>query len=85
MEGMKKIASLFLILFAVVISGCSLPGQESESVACTLEAKLCSDGSAVVREGPNCEFAECPPVTLCNDGSVCPFEIPSDSIGVEVN
>jgi hypothetical protein len=28
--------------------------------ACTLEAKLCPDGSYVSRTGPNCEFAECP-------------------------
>lgn len=28
--------------------------------ACTLEAKLCSDGSSVGRTGPNCEFAPCP-------------------------
>lgn len=29
-------------------------------VACTLEAKICPDGSAVGRQGPNCEFSECP-------------------------
>ncbi len=29
-------------------------------VACTMEAKLCPDGSAVGRVGPNCEFAPCP-------------------------
>ena len=29
-------------------------------VACTMEAKLCPDGSAVGRTGPNCEFAPCP-------------------------
>ena len=28
--------------------------------ACTQEAKLCPDGSAVSRTGPNCEFAACP-------------------------
>jgi hypothetical protein len=28
-------------------------------VACTEEAKLCPDGSAVGRTGPNCEFAPC--------------------------
>jgi hypothetical protein len=28
--------------------------------ACTLEAKLCPDGSSVGREGPNCEFKACP-------------------------
>jgi hypothetical protein len=32
----------------------------SGSVACTLEAKLCPDGSHVSRTGPNCEFAPCP-------------------------
>ncbi len=29
-------------------------------IACTMEAKLCSDGSYVGRTGENCEFAECP-------------------------
>src|SRR3989344_3880885 len=28
--------------------------------ACTMEAKICPDGSAVGRTGPNCEFAACP-------------------------
>lgn len=28
-------------------------------VACTMEARICPDGSAVGRTGPNCEFAEC--------------------------
>lgn len=32
-------------------------------VACTMEAKLCPDGSYVGRTGPNCEFAACPPET----------------------
>ena len=30
------------------------------TVACTMEAKICPDGSSVGRVGPNCEFAECP-------------------------
>lgn len=30
------------------------------SVACTQEAKICPDGTAVGRSGPNCEFAACP-------------------------
>ncbi len=30
--------------------------------ACTMEAMLCPDGSAVGRSGPNCEFAPCPEV-----------------------
>jgi len=33
---------------------------DSGQTACTQEAKLCPDGSAVGRTGPNCEFAVCP-------------------------
>jgi hypothetical protein len=29
-------------------------------VACTMDAKLCPDGSYVGRVPPNCEFAQCP-------------------------
>jgi len=32
------------------------------NLACTEEAKLCPDGSAVARTGPHCEFAPCPPI-----------------------
>lgn len=31
-----------------------------EPTACTLDAKMCPDGSYVGRIGPNCEFAACP-------------------------
>lgn len=41
---------------AVLPSPTTLP----TSTVCTLEAKLCPDGSAVGRTGPNCEFAPCP-------------------------
>lgn len=34
--------------------------RTSQDVACTADAKLCSDGSAVGRVGPACEFAQCP-------------------------
>lgn len=33
---------------------------EPEPVACTLEAKLCPDGSFVGRTGPTCTFEPCP-------------------------
>jgi hypothetical protein len=36
--------------------GSPVPTQK----ACTLEAKVCPDGSSVGRTGPNCEFAPCP-------------------------
>ena len=34
--------------------------RNDAAIACTLEAKLCPDSSAVGRTGPNCEFAPCP-------------------------
>lgn len=34
--------------------------NNTNQVACTQEAKLCPDGTAVGRTGPNCEFAPCP-------------------------
>lgn len=45
----------------------AMPPEESTGstlpqvpVACTMEAKICPDGSSVGRSGPNCEFAPCP-------------------------
>lgn len=37
------------------MQGGDTPGQQ-----CSQEAKMCPDGSAVGRTGPNCEFAACP-------------------------
>ncbi|PIR86284.1 hypothetical protein COU13_01800, partial [Candidatus Kaiserbacteria bacterium CG10_big_fil_rev_8_21_14_0_10_43_70] len=31
-----------------------------QMIACTMDAKICPDGSAVGRVGPNCAFAPCP-------------------------
>ena len=35
-----------------------------EPVACTMEAKICPDGSSVGRVPPDCEFAPCPKKSL---------------------
>ena len=43
----------------VVVIGIALQ-QNSQPRACTEEAKLCPDGSAVGRVAPNCDFAPCP-------------------------
>lgn len=37
--------------------------KPTEAVICTQEAKMCPNGSAVGRSGPNCEFAPCPSST----------------------
>lgn len=34
--------------------------KTGDQVMCTMDAKLCADGSSVGRQGPNCEFAACP-------------------------
>lgn len=38
------------------------PGEVNpdEQVMCTMDARMCPDGSYVGRTGPNCEFAACP-------------------------
>ena len=58
---------------ACTTKACSTP----PGGACTDEAKVCPDGTAVGRTGPNCEFAPCPGdgencpaiARICNDGS----------------
>lgn len=47
------------------------PGPTPSPVACTMEAKLCPDGSYVGRSGPNCEFAPCPGNPAPGYGSDC--------------
>lgn len=41
-----------------------------DPVACTMEAKLCPDGSYVGRTGPNCEFSPCPS-SVSTVGNLC--------------
>lgn len=55
----------FAVVLVLLVGGLVFAGVisvPSRQVVCTLEAKICSDGSAVGRTGPNCEFAECPQV-----------------------
>jgi hypothetical protein len=44
--------------------------KEEEQIFCTLDAKLCPDGSYVGRVPPNCEFAPCPPPAGGPEGSM---------------
>ena len=68
---MKHLA--LLLVLSVAVSGCV---KDKGTVACTLEAKLCPDGSAVGRMGPDCGFAPCPaqpaPNLTDDGGCVCP-------------
>ncbi len=70
--------TIWIIIFSVLIFGGILvyliknqPVKEQAVVsmpqACTEEAKICPDGSAVGRTEPNCEFAPCPVVATTTD------------------
>ena len=66
---MKQL-SFFLVLIAVLgIAGffyryaMERPGQ-GDMAACTMEARICPDGSSVGRTGPDCRFAGCPPADV---------------------
>lgn len=73
---MKRI--IFLVIGLILLAGSGWLMWEQISPrqpGCTLEAKLCPDGTAVGRTGPDCSFAPCPggaaawyPVTWVVDG-----------------
>jgi len=54
---------LIAVQFIVVAQYHGIPNHKRPTLqngaACTQEAKLCPDGTAVGRTGPNCDFAEC--------------------------
>ncbi|MAF50468.1 MAG: hypothetical protein CMH64_00080 [Nanoarchaeota archaeon] len=46
----------FLLLFSLFL----LNGCVQTPIGCTEDARVCDDGSVVVRVAPECEFQECP-------------------------
>ena len=65
--------SKWILVAAAMLAGagCATPAEKGPPpTACTMEAKLCPDGSSVGRTLPNCEFAPCPapsPTTTLGD------------------
>ena len=73
MMGKKSIMILLLFLILALVSLLVVfelfskqlfpfanTNNNNGQIACTMEAKLCPNGSYVARSGPNCEFATCP-------------------------
>jgi len=61
MANLKKI--LFLIILILIIAGILILKffvLPEKKIVCTQEAKLCPDGSYVLRVPPKCDFAPCP-------------------------
>jgi len=80
--GFMALAAVLILggIFAGASAGIFPDGNNGGGVACTMEAKICSDGTAVGRTGPNCEFAACPgedgdefPVDI-DVGEIVPFD-----------
>ncbi|MBP8590951.1 GerMN domain-containing protein [Candidatus Shapirobacteria bacterium] len=61
-KNKKVILSAVIILLIALGAWWFLAGEGSkeETVACTMEAKICPDGSSVGRIPPQCNFAPCP-------------------------
>jgi len=52
---------VFILIFILAAAALFFAIETGENgVACTMEAKICPDGTAVGRVGPKCEFAPCP-------------------------
>ena len=76
----STIVSVLIVLFLILggwywwaqNGGPAMPGFSNMGgqQACTMEAMVCPDGSAVGRTGPNCTFAPCPTPTPATGGSV---------------
>ena len=67
-DGMKGTFAVVMIAFAaaLLLFGCA--GAPAPK-ACTMEAKICPDGSAVGRVAPNCDFAPCPTPAPANNST----------------
>ncbi|MFA6254908.1 MAG: DUF333 domain-containing protein [Patescibacteria group bacterium] len=88
---MKKITFLLAVVGLLILAGCTINPfvkvEEDGRGACTMEAKICSDGSSVGRQGPNCEFAECPTAQCkgvkCHPGTTTePTIMPQTPVGI---
>lgn len=67
MKNTYIILGIIMLITAIVLSFSTPkiepqnpPDTSNDPIACTMDAKICPDGSAVGRTGPRCEFAACP-------------------------
>ncbi len=53
------LSSIFTYIYIVQNIKTSSQDTQKQGTVCTMEAKLCPDGSYVGRVGPKCEFEKC--------------------------
>lgn len=84
------VAGLFLfvmILLTFILSYYGVAFPSSKKMACTTDARLCPDGTAVGRIAPRCEFASCALHTIPNrpgiteEPLIVPLETPPGKTG----
>ncbi len=77
---LKILVSIVLIFIGVLgvllyqkffsVKQLATPTTPPEGNVCTMDAKICPDGTSVGRIGPNCDFAPCPEATVSKKGIV---------------
>jgi len=60
---LMSVVLVFIILLIIILN--------NKPTACTEEAKICPDGTAVGRTGPDCEFEDCPSSKICELDKDC--------------
>lgn len=89
MNSTTKIIGIGVLALIAGVAYVEYPKQET-ATACTMEAKICPDGTSVGRTGSKCEFAACPSEEatttagigqniFVNGVSITPTEIVEDS------
>ncbi len=55
-----------------------------ETGACTLDARVCPDGTTLGRTGPSCTFPACPPPNVVLEGVGITYAVPSGFLEAEL-
>jgi hypothetical protein len=79
MFSWKQLLGGVILVFVIGIAGFAYRAglEHPKELACTMEAKICPDGTAVGRGGPACEFSPClPPNVEIKDAQIA-FALPA--------
>ena len=74
---MKKLKILLFTIISSVLLATSALALEGV-VVCSMEAKMCPNGSYVGRQGANCEFAACPTTSI--EAINLPYKTPTNLV-----
>ena len=91
MFSIKQLLGAVVLLIVIGIAGFAYRSglEHPQQMACTMDAKICPDGTAVGRGGPACEFSPCLPPNAEDKTIGLAFAIPegyvsnADAIGMD--